>query len=259
MQNFKDKKIWIIGASSGIGKALAVELDKRGAALILSSRRKDNLQELQKNLIGKNHLILPVDVSDYAGLSQAYSKIIENYTVLDSAIFMAAIYSPHSGEQKHIDDIHRMLNVNIGGAFNMTDLIVPDFKKRQSGQVVLCASVAGYRGLPMGQPYCASKAALINLGESLRTELSADNVDVKIICPGFVRTPLTDKNKFDMPMMIEPEQAAQEIANGLLTKKFELHFPKRFTIFMKILKLLPHALYFQISKLIMKKAQQKNT
>jgi short-subunit dehydrogenase len=248
MDNIHGKYIWIIGASSGIGEALSRELSSQGATLALSARRKEKLDTLAKDLIGDNHIVAPLDVAKPEELSSAQKDILKNFPRIDSVIFLAAIYSPHSGEKKPLSFIHKMLDVNIGGAFNMIDIVQPQFEKQGFGQVVICASVAGYRGLPNGQPYCATKAALINLGESLKVELEPKNIDVKIICPGFVKTPLTDKNDFPMPMIIEAEDAAKAIAKGLTSRSFEIHFPKKFTLIMKFLRLLPHSIYFLLSR-----------
>ena len=215
MTTHAGKHIWIIGASSGIGKALAIELAGQGAHLTLSARSVDKLSVLNTEL-GGAHTVLPLDAGD----TNAFVKAAATLPKIDSVIFMAAMYSPHSDKPKDIDFIHNMLNVNIGGAFNTVNAILPIFKQQGHGQIALCGSVAGYRGLPYGQPYCASKAAIISYAESLKIELEDKNIDVKIINPGFVRTPLTDKNNFEMPMIIEPGEAAKSLAKGLLSKRF---------------------------------------
>ena len=143
----------------------------------------------------------------------------------------------------------QMIEVNLLGAFNTVHAVLPILAKQSRGQVALCGSVAGYIGLPGGQPYSATKAAIINLAETLHAELPK-KIDVKLISPGFVRTPLTDKNNFNMPMMISPEQAAIYIADGLLSKNFEIHFPKKFTIILKFLELLPYWLKLFITRRI---------
>lgn len=247
MKDVRGKYIWILGASSGIGAALAKELSARGAILALSARREDKLQELAQTLNGDQHIVVSADVAKPDSLKTAQADILKTFPRIDSALFMAAIYSPHDGKKKALSFIHDMLNVNLGGAFNVIDTIQPQFEKQGQGQLVLCASVAGYRGLPTGQPYCATKAALINLGESLKVDWAPKNIDVKIICPGFVKTPLTDKNDFPMPMIIEAEQAARAIADGLVSKSFEIHFPKKFTFIMKTIRLLPNFMYFWLA------------
>ena len=247
MEKFQGKTIWIIGASSGIGAALARELANSGAKLVLSARREEELRKLNRTL-GGNHLVCPLDISDAKAAKEAMSEINKFGATLDSVIFLAAIYSAHDGKPKDIETIHKMLDVNLGGAFNTVDAVQEYFEARGQGQIVLCGSVAGYRGLPTGQPYCATKAAIINLAESLHIDLGRKNIDVKVICPGFVKTPLTDKNDFKMPMMIEAEEAARAIAKGLQGKAFEIHFPKKFTYIMKALQMLPNWLYFKLIK-----------
>lgn len=251
METIKGKYIWIIGASSGIGAALAHELAAQGAKVAISARREEKLEEVISALPGDGHLLAPADVSKPEQLSGALSEILKIFPHVDSVLFMPAMYKPHDGQRPPLKDLHLMLDVNLGGAFNLLDCILPHLEARQNGQVVLCASVAGYRGLPKGQPYCATKAALISLGESLRTELEPKNIDVKIICPGFVKTPLTDKNNFPMPFIIEADEAARCIAKGLCAKGFDIHFPKRMTLIMKTLKILPNWLYFIIARKVL--------
>lgn len=243
MAAYTGKHIWIIGASSGIGRALAIDLAAQGAVLILSARSQDKLDELN-HILGNRHSVIAVDTGDHDALTKAAHSIPK----IDSVVFMAAIYSPHSQETKNIDFIHDMINVNIGGAFNTVNAVLPIFEKQGYGQIVLCGSVAGYRGLPYGQPYCATKAAIISYAESLKIEMEPKNIDIKLLSPGFVRTPLTDKNDFSMPMIIEPEEAAKAITKGLLSTNFEIHFPKKFTWIMKALRILPTSVYFFLSR-----------
>lgn len=248
MKNFKNKSIWILGASSGIGKALAQELASHGAHIILSARREEKLKDVQDSLTGDNHLVLPLDVTDADKVSEYIETIIKKYGRIDSTIFLAAIYSAHDGKAKDLSFIHKMISVNLGGAFNVAEKLRPVLKEQGGGQLILCGSVAGYRGLPNGQPYCATKAGIISYAESLHVECADDNIDVKVICPGFVETPLTDKNDFDMPMMITADKAAKHIAKGMKASAFEIHFPKAFTFMLKILRLLPDRIYFAIAR-----------
>ena len=252
MHDYQGQYIWIIGASSGIGEALAAELAKRGACLALSARRADKLEALATTLDGDGHIIAPLDVSDAETIQSAQKTLLNTFPRIDRVIFLAAIYSPHDGNQKPLSFIHDMIDVNLGGAFNLIDSIQPQFEHQGKGQIVLCASVAGYRGLPNGQPYCATKAALISLGESLKVEYEPKNIDVKIICPGFIKTPLTDKNDFPMPMMITADKAANAIANGLSARGFEIHFPKKFTWLMKIINIMPRWMFFPLARKMIK-------
>lgn len=249
LRDYEGRTVWILGASSGIGAALARELAGRGARLVLSARRKEALVALNAEL-GGVHVVLPLDVTDASALRHAASALGRDLPALDSAVFMAALYSPHDKTHKDIDFVHEMLRVNLGGAFNMVHAVLPVFEAQGRGQIALCASVAGYRGLPYGQPYCAAKAALINLAESLKIELEDRRIDVKVINPGFVRTPLTDKNDFPMPMMIEAPAAAKYIARGLNSRAFEIHFPPKFTLLMKIMRALPASLYFALARFL---------
>lgn len=255
MDTVKDKYIWILGASSGIGQALAEELDLQGAKLILSARREEKLTELKEKLSGSDHIVAPLDVSKVSDIQNAQNDILSKIGRIDSVIFMAAIYTPHDGTKRPLSFIRNALDVNVMGAFNLIDTIQPQFETQGHGQLVLCASVAGYRGLPLGQPYCATKAALINLSESLKVDLGLLNIDVKVISPGFVKTPLTDKNDFPMPMIIEAKDAAIAIRKGLCSNAFEIHFPKRFTFIMKFLRIIPNFLYFALAKKMNKEAQ----
>ena len=244
--NYKDEIIWIIGASSGIGYALAVELAARGATLALSARRKDELDALKEH-IGEQHLVYPLDVADTELALRTAKAIHAGMGRIDRVIFMSAAYTPMQLDALDLRVTRHMIDVNIMGAFNVVHAVLPLLKEQKSGQISLCGSVAGYTGLAGGQPYSATKAAMINLAESLYAE-APKQIDIKLISPGFVRTPLTDKNHFSMPMIITPEAAAKAIANGLLSKRFEIHFPKRFTLMLKMLALLPYGIALSITK-----------
>lgn len=244
MQQLSGQTIWIIGASSGIGAQLAIDLSKQGCQLIISARREEALQSVLSQMAPGNHRVLAFDVADAMQTVQAFSSIKH----LDRVIFMAAIYDPSKKGRTDIHMIQKSLRVNLEGVFNMLTLVRPFFEQQRSGQIVLCGSVAGYIGLPNSQPYSATKAAIMNLAESLYTECKPKGVDVKLISPGFVRTPLTDKNHFDMPMMIEVEEASEAIVKGLTSKPFEIHFPKKFTYLLKLIRLLPYWLMFNINK-----------
>jgi short-subunit dehydrogenase len=245
-ESYQDQIIWIIGASSGIGRALAIELAERGANLALSARRHDELETLKAQL-GDHHSVFPLDVTDGAMIAQTAEAIVAAQGRLDRVIFMSAAYTPMQLDQLDLTLTKQTIEVNLLGAFNLIHAVLPLLKKQNAGQMALCGSVAGYVGLPDGQPYSATKAAVINLAESLRGECPR-SIDIKLISPGFVRTPLTDKNNFPMPMIITPERAAKAIAQGLLTTRFEIHFPKRFTLILKLLEILPYAVKLWITR-----------
>ncbi len=255
---FTGKKIWLIGASSGIGMALAHQLAKQGASLALSARREEKLTALmqqldadnQQNHITKKHLICPLDVAQAETIATTANSIITHFETLDSVIFLPAIYSTDETERKSLAHINQAIDINLRSVFYVLDAVLPQFEKQETGQFILCSSVAGYKGLPNGQPYCATKAALLNLAETLKIDLEPKNIDVKVITPGFVKTELTDKNSFKMPMLITPTQAASHIIKGMATNKFEIHFPKKFTFMMKLINLLPYRLYFALMRYV---------
>lgn len=261
LHSYQDEVVWIIGASSGIGEALAKELSLKGATLALSARRKKLLEKLKASLRGPDkkskqkksqheksqHKIFLLDVTDAKLISQTAKKIHTTFGKIDRVIFLAAAYTPMKLDTLDINTTSEIVKINLLGALYTIHAILPIFKKQMHGQIALCGSVAGYFGLPEGQPYSLTKAGIINLAESLKSE-SPNFIDVKLISPGFVRTELTDKNNFHMPMIINTEQAAKAITRGLVTGNFEIHFPKRFTIWLKLLRLLPYFLALKIAK-----------
>lgn len=252
LNSYQHQIVWIIGASSGIGSALARELCARGATLALSARRKDELEKLKETL-GEQHKVFMLDTTDAAMTQRTAQAIRAAFGRIDRIIFLAAAYAPMKIDALDIAVTADIVNTNVTGAFNVVHAVLPILKTQKAkGQLALCASVAGYIGLPGGQPYSATKAAIINLAESLHAE-SNNAIDIKLINPGFVRTPLTDKNDFQMPAIIEPEQAAREIADGLLSRRFEIHFPGKFTVFLKAVRLLPYALSLRLTRKINRK------
>lgn len=244
--DFKDEVIWIIGASSGIGKALAFELANAGARVVISARRKDELELLKTQLAG-SPMVFPLDVAD-SGLTMRTAQAIRAAAGrIDRVIFLSAAYTPMKLGALDLTITRNMIEVNLLGALHVIHAVLPILKEQSHGQIALCGSVAGYIGLPGGQPYSATKAAIANLAESLHAECPKQ-IDVKLISPGFVRTQLTDKNDFSMPMIITPEAAAAAIAKGLLAKNFEIHFPKKFTLLLKLLRLMPYVLALPLTK-----------
>ena len=236
---YQENIIWIIGASSGIGRALARELAARGATLALSARRQEELESLRDSL-GNQHKCFPLDVRDAALMNSTALEIHAAFGRIDRVIFLAAAYKPMQLSALDMTATSEMVEVNILGAFYMVHAVLPILAAQASGQIALCGSVAGYTGLPGGQPYSATKAAIINLAESLKNETPA-HIDIKLINPGFVKTPLTDKNDFPMPMIVSTEEAANAIANGLLSSAFEISFPRILTWSLKFLHLLPYS------------------
>ena len=210
---FNNENIWIIAASSGIGRQLAIGLSKYGANLILSARNQELLVELN-NTLGVNNQIFPLDVADSKAMKVTISKVFTQNKTIDRVIFMAALYDPKSIKEIKKDFVEQLMQVNLIAPINLVIDILPYLEKQTKSQIVFCCSVASYTGLPIGQPYSSSKAGLINFVESLYAE-SPENVDIKIINPGFVKTSMTDMNRFKMPMIISPQDAADRIIAGL--------------------------------------------
>ncbi|MBT0958260.1 SDR family NAD(P)-dependent oxidoreductase [Alphaproteobacteria bacterium KMM 3653] len=231
----RGETIWIIGASDGIGAALAQEWAGRGARVILSARSEDRLRELAGRL-GPEHIALPMDVSDGESRAAASAEVAALGPV-DRIVHLAAIYDPGKIAEIDPETAARIVEVNLTGSFHIAQLAPPLL--RAGGQLALCGSVAGYIGLPQGQIYSATKAGVINLAESLRAEMSG-RYDVRLISPGFVDTRLTQRNDFTMPAMVTPRKAALAIIDGLNKRRFEVHFPRRLTLVMKLLSALPY-------------------
>ncbi len=241
------KKIWITGASSGIGKALALKFAEEGWQVAASARRENLLTEISN--LNKNIYSFPLDVTDSTKCIEVFNQIKEKFDEVDISIFCTGIHDPNSEKELNLDSINKIMNVNFFGTINSINAVYQYYKKKKSGHISIVSSVAGYRGLPAGGGYCASKAALNNYTESLYFDMKRFNVRVSLVCPGFIKTPMTDLNDFPMPMIQSAEFAADEIYKGLTKcKAFEIHFPKKFTYIMKILKVMPNWLYLKIVK-----------
>ena len=246
------KVIWITGASSGIGKALAIKFAENGWIVAASARRENLLKELQN--INQNIYPYPLDVTDIEKCKLTAKSIIDNLNGIDICVFGTGMHDRKSEKQFNLDKIREIMEVNYFGTMNSINSIYDYFSEKKNGQISIISSVAGYRGLPAAGAYCASKAALTSFTESLNFEMKMKNVRVSLISPGFIKTPMTDQNDFPMPMIKSPEFAANEIYKGLTEKKgFEIHFPKAFTFIMKFLKILPNGLYFKLVSKGMKK------
>jgi len=244
-----DKKvIWITGASSGIGRSLALKFANEGWVVAASARRENLLQELHDE--NKNIYSFPLDVTNTEQCKTVFNNIIKKFENIEICVFGTGIHDPKSEKSFNLDKIREIMEVNYFGTMNSINSIYEYFNNKKSGQISIISSVAGYRGLPAAGAYCASKSALTSFTESLQFEMKKINVRVSLISPGFIKTPMTDQNDFPMPMIKSPEFAAKEIYIGLIKKNvFEIHFPKAFTYFLKFLKLLPHSIYFKIINL----------
>jgi len=245
------KNIWITGASSGIGNALAIKFAKEGWQVAASARRENLLNEL--NNINKNIHPFPLDVTDSEKCKIVFNQILKKLDNIDICVFCTGIHDPKSEKNLNLEKINNIMKVNFFGTINSINATYDYFKKNKSGHISIVSSVAGYRGLPAGGAYCASKSALTTFAESLYFDMKRSNVRVSVVHPGFIKTPMTDQNDFPMPMIKSPEFAAEQIFKGLTqSNSFEIHFPKQFTFIMKILKLMPNWLYLKLVKKGMK-------
>lgn len=239
--------IWIIGASHGIGASLAEKLSNEGHNLAISARSHNQLQVVLNSLKPADHILLPLDVTDFTLVKKSFALIMEKWGRIDLFIYGSAIYKPMKSTAIDVDLAMKTMQVNFNSLIYFLSLIIPQMIKQKSGHIAMISSVAGYRGLPKSLIYGASKAAMINLAESLFIELKPENINVSVINPGFVKTRLTDQNDFKMPFLIDANQAASFIIKGLKAKKFEIHFPGKFTYIMKFLRIIPNWLFFKIS------------
>ena len=249
IQNWQGKVVWLVGASTGIGRATAAALHQLGAKVVVSARSAEGLNRFVAEHVGA--VAQPLDASDAQSMKAA-ADIILSRGPLDCVVYCAGHYREMRAERLDLADMLRHVQINYFGALNMLDAVLPHFLAQalagKPGHISLMGSVAGYRGLPQSLAYGPTKAALINLAETLYLDLHDKGIGVSIINPGFVETPLTARNQFTMPALISPEQAAAEIVKGWAQGRFEMHFPKRFTLWMKALQLLPYRLYFAATR-----------
>lgn len=236
--HWSGKHVWLVGASAGIGAALARELARRGAKLALSSRSADKLQMLGI----ADALLLPCDASNVASLSSARGQVIAAWGRIDLVLYLAGDYEPMGADDFNLAAAEHLVDVNFLGAMRLASVVLKDLGPGSG--IAFVASVAGYRGLPKSIAYGPGKAALIHFAECLYLDLSPRNIGVWVINPGFVSTRLTAKNDFDMPALLTVEQAALALVKGLGQGRFEIDFPKRFTRTMKLLAHLPYRAYF---------------
>jgi len=242
-ERWAGRTVWLVGASSGIGRATATALHAQGARVVLSARTRSALDGFVAGHPGA--LALPLDARDPDAVRAAAQEIIAGGG-LDSVVYCAGYYREMRATAFSLAEALKHNQVNYAGALNVLDAVLPHFLARRAGHISLVASVAGYRGLPKSLAYGPTKAALINLAETLYGDLRDCGIGVSLISPGFVETPLTAGNAFHMPALISPEQAAQEILKGWARGRFDIHFPKRFTRWMKVLQWLPYRVYFAV-------------
>ena len=250
----KQKKIWITGASSGIGKALAIKFANEGWKIAASARRENLLKTLSDS--HESIHSFPLDVTNSTNVKSKFSEIIGKFETIDVCIFSAGVNYNQLESDLNAEKIRNSMEINFFGTLNCIVAVNDFFKKRGAGHISIISSLAGYRGLPSNSAYSASKAALINFTESIYLDFKRYGVKVSLINPGFIKTPMTDKNNFKMPMIKSAEFAAKEIFNGLIKKNiFEIHFPKIFSFIIKFLRILPIGFYFRIMEIANKRAR----
>lgn len=243
LHDWQGRSAWILGASSGIGRATAEALHRQGARVIVSARQGQALQDFAHSHDGC--MALPLDVTDAAAMAAAARTVLGHCgKAPDLILYCAGRYQPQRATAFDLDEMQRHLAVNYGGALLLLDAVLPMLLAAGQGHLALVGSVAGYRGLPMSLAYGPTKAALNNLAENLYLDLHGRGLGVSIINPGFVDTPLTAQNHFNMPALIDADEAARHILQGWAQGRFEMNFPRRFTRWMRLLRCLPDAWYF---------------
>jgi short-subunit dehydrogenase len=241
------QRVWVIGASSGIGAAFAASLLARGARVAVSARSRLALESLVQKYSQEQTQVCPLDVRDVAQIRAVHEKLVSAWGGYDLVVYCAGTYAPQRAWDFQLETVREMFAINVEGVYACLSIALPQLLAQGQGGVGIVASVAGYSGLPKGLAYGPSKAALLNLCETLYLELAPKGISVYAICPGFVRTRLTDQNDFAMPALMEVEDAAAAMIVGFERGVFEIHFPKRFSLFLKLLRHLPYRLYFAIA------------
>ena len=241
----KKKTIWITGGSTGIGKALAIKFANKGWNVAISARRDALLKEISDN--NENIYAFPLDVTDKSKCKDVFEEIKNKFQNIDFCFFSTGTWDPKKEKNIDVEQIENVFKINFFGTLNSIKAVEEYFKSKKRGIITIVSSIAGYRGLPNSTGYGPSKSALNNLAESLYFDFKKSNVRVCLVSPGFVKTPMTDKNDFKMPFLKTTEYAAEKIYDGLVNKDvFEIHFPKALTLILKILSFLPSKIYFSL-------------
>lgn len=244
IKDWRGLRVWVIGASSGIGAETARELLRRGAKVALSARNAAAL----RNVAGENAqaIVLPLDITDAGSVLRARDELLAQWGGIDLGLVVAGGYQKMRADDFDLAAAKQMVELNVNGVLHCLNALLPTLLAQGRGGIGIVSSVAGLSGLPQALIYGPTKAALINLCESLYLDLHARGIGVTLINPGFVATPLTAKNEFSMPALISAGTAAQEILRGIGRGEFHIHFPKRFTNWLRLLRLLPYRWYFYL-------------
>lgn len=250
--SFYNKRIWVIGATSGIGLACTKDFLSHGAKVAISARRADLIQDINDAYPKDQVLALTLDARNHSDLTNAYKTIKAKWGGLDLMVFVSGIYEPMRADNFDLSKAKNIIDLNVLGPMSACDVVLPGFIANQSGGIAIVSSVAGYSGLPKALAYGPSKAAMINFCENLYYDLKPKGISVYMINPGFVATDATANNDFHMPALITPEKASEYILDGIQTGEFDIHFPKRFSLFLKFLRILPYSIYFYLLKKFIK-------
>lgn len=241
--DWRGRVVWLVGASTGIGRATASRLHAAGARVVVSARSAVVLDAFVREHPGSTSL--PLDATDRDAMRQASARIVAELGRIDLAVYCAGYYRAMRATAFDLDDALRHEQVNYVGALHLLDAVLPQLLRQRSGHLSLVSSVSGYRGLPKALAYGPTKAALINLAECLYFDLADHGIGVSVVCPGYVETPLTEQNDYHMPGLITADKAAGHILRGWQRGEFQMHFPKRFTAWVKALSHVGDSLYFR--------------
>lgn len=259
MKSFKGQRIWITGASLGIGRAVALELAERGARLVLTARGEEGLAKVREEVEarGGEAMTLTGDVTDLERMQEIAKQIETELGGIDILIANAGTHLFSKPENFDTEEYLKLMDINYGGMLRCIHAVLPGMLKRKSGRIVGVASLAGFRGLPRAAAYSASKGAQIKFLESIRFHLAEHGLGVTVINPGFVRTPLTDKNDFEMPFLVEPDRAARIICNGIARGKKDITFPFIFGWTIRLMRVIPYPIYEWIIKRVWSRMDAK--
>ncbi len=241
MKNWQGKRYWLVGASEGLGREVAFCLSRAGAEVIVSARSEDRLKALVAELPGKASYIT-VDVADRAAVEAAAAEAGE----IDGVIYLAGVYWPMKAQEWDNEKADMMGEVNFLGASRVVGSVIKDMVSKNAGHIVLVGSLSGFRGLPGAIGYCSSKAGMMSLAESMQADLRTSPIEVQLINPGFIKTRLTEKNDFNMPFIMSPEDAAKEVFDHMNTDTFKKSFPMVFSWVFRLSQFLPDWMYYRL-------------
>lgn len=244
MSGLNQSVVWITGASSGLGRALALRMARAGHVVAASARQADALKELADEARPFCGSIrpYPVDTTDLNAVRATVAEITRALGPIEIAVLNAGTHDPMLAEEIGAERARRLIDVNLVGTINCLDPVLPSMIERGRGHIAIVASLAGYFGLPTSAVYGATKAGLINMAEALQPDLARHGIKTQIVNPGFVKTPLTAGNAFPMPFLMEVEDAADAFYRGLALNRFEITFPRRFSLILRLLQYLPYRL-----------------